>query len=42
LDNSLFEEKSGEREPPEAGIKTLKTLKSWLTSWRKHKAGAMI
>jgi len=36
LDNGLFEEKPGEREPPETGINTLKTLKSWLTSWRKH------
>jgi len=29
LDNGLFEEKPGEREPPEAGFKTLKILKIW-------------
>jgi hypothetical protein len=28
--------KEGKSEEPEAGINTLKTLKSWHCSWRKH------
>jgi len=32
----VFEVKEGKSEEPEAGINTLKTLKSWRCSWRKQ------
>jgi hypothetical protein len=32
----VFNGEGEKKEEPEAGINTLKTLKSWRWSWRKH------